>query len=470
VSERTEDERYLDGFLSQVERRDLEYKKAEHSFGLEKAISYCAGIANSGGGALIFGVTDDRQVHGTEAFQDTRELELRVYQKLSISVAVKSLTYEGKRVLVVQIPTRRRGTPVGHDGRYYLRVGESLVDMTFHQLGEIFNESRERPGTLAVKSNLSAGDIESLLSLDTYFALLETPRPSDLVEALAVLTGKGLLAIEDVSSLYSITTTGALFLANNLDDFGMGWRRIRLIRYASTDRVNAVFEHMESRGYGVSFEDVLEVIKAHIPVVEIIESGLREVQPIYPGTAIREFLANALIHQDLDEPGVQLTVEIFEDRIEIRNPGKPLIDVRRFVDEARSRNPELADIMRQARICEIRGSGVDRALLAIEDLTRPAPDFKAGDSSTTIVLHKERSFEDMNLDERVWAAFLHASVRHAAGNSLTNSSLRTRFGLPDSKAAVVSQSIAAGVEFNLLKLDPRSGSSRRHARYLPYFA
>lgn len=470
MPERTEDERYLDGFLSQAEHRGLEYKKAERSFGTDEAVSYCAGIANSGGGALIFGVTDDRQVHGTAAFSDPRALELRVHQKLLISVAVKELFYEGKRVLVVQIPRRRRGTPVGFDGRYYLRVGESLVDMTPHQLGEIFNESRERPGTLAVKRNLSATDVESLLSINTYFALLETPRPSNLMEALAVLTGKGLLVNEGSSKLYSITMTGALFLANNLNDFGMDWRRIRMIRYASTDRVNAVFEHMESRGYGVSFEETLELIKAHIPVVEIIESGLREVQPIYPGTAIREFLANALIHQDLDEPGVQLTVEIFEDRIEIRNPGKPLIDVKRFVDETQSRNPELAEIMRQARICEIRGSGVDRALLAIEDLVRPAPEFKAGDSATTIVLHKERDFDDMNLDERVWAAFLHASVRHAASDSLTNSSLRTRFGLPVAKAAVVSQSIAAAVEYNLLKLDPRSGSSRRHARYLPYFA
>ncbi|MGC0369112.1 hypothetical protein RKD05_001364 [Microbacterium sp. SLBN-111] len=76
----------------------------------------------------------------------------------------------------------------------------------------------------------------------------------------------------------------------------------------------------------------------------------------------------------------------------------------------------------------------------------------------------------MNLDERVWAAFLHASVRYAGSDSLTNSSLRARFGLPDSRAAVVSQAISAAVEANLLKLDPRAGASRRHARYLPFFA
>lgn len=283
------------------------------------------------------------------------------------------------------------------------------------------------------------------------------------------MAAKSLLT-EDAVNRYSVTTAGALFLAKDLSRFGLEWRRVRMIRYASTDRVNAVFEHIEPRGYGVCFEDLLKLIKAHVPVVEVIDSGRREVRPIYPRKAIREFLANALVHQDLEEPGVQITVEVFENRVEIRNPGRPLIDVTRFVDDTRARNPELAEILRLANICEIRGSGVDRALLALEDLTRPAPDFKASDSSTTIVLHKERHFDDMNINERVWAAFLHASVRHAASGSLTNSSLRQRFGLSDSKAAVVSQTIAAAVESELLKLDPRSGASRRHARYLPFFA
>lgn len=317
---------------------------------------------------------------------------------------------------------------------------------------------------------LTTDAVTQLLDVSKYFDLLSTPHPSSTTEALKALSSKNLLRYDSETGRYGVTTTGALFLARDLADFGLEWRRIRLIRYASTNRVNAVFEHFEARGYGVCFEDIISLVTAHVPVIEVIEGGLRDVQPIYPGTALREFVANALIHQDLDETGVQITVEIFEDRIEIRNPGKPVIDVKRFVDDSHSRNPELAEIMRLARICEIRGSGVDRALLAIEHLVRPAPDFIATESSTSIIMHRERDFDSMNLAERIWAAFLHASVRYASHDSLTNSSLRERFGLPDSKAAVVSQAIAAAVDADLLKLDPRSGSSKRHARYLPFFA
>ena len=134
MPERDEDDLYIEGLIAQTERRDLEFKAAEHSVSSDKALSYCAGIANAGGGALILGVTDDRQVLGTAAFPDPRQLELRAHEKLSLSVVVRELFYDEKRVLVVQVPKRRRGTPVSFDGRYRLRVGESLVDMTPHIL------------------------------------------------------------------------------------------------------------------------------------------------------------------------------------------------------------------------------------------------------------------------------------------------------------------------------------------------
>lgn len=191
-----------------------------------------------------------------------------------------------------------------------------------------------------------------------------------------------------------------MFLARELADFGLEWRRIRVLHYAGVGPIDATFDHLESRGYGVAFENLLQTITGQLPIDENIAVGLRETRHIYPPVAIREFLANALIHQDLEEETVQITVEMFDNRVEIKNPGKPLIDVRRFVDRTRTRNRELAEIMRLARICEIRGSGVDRALLGIEALERPAPEFRAEDASTRVVLHATRRFEDMSMSER----------------------------------------------------------------------
>jgi predicted HTH transcriptional regulator len=104
-----------------------------------------------------------------------------------------------------------------------------------------------------------------------------------------------------------------------------------------------------------------------LPANEVIEQALRKSVPMFPELAVRELVANALIHQDLFVTGAWPMVEIFADRIEITNPGEPLVDTQRFVDTPpRSRNEALASMMRRFRICEERGSGIDKVLFQVE--------------------------------------------------------------------------------------------------------
>jgi hypothetical protein len=98
---------------------------------------------------------------------------------------------------------------------------------------------------------------------------------------------------------------------------------------------------------------------------------------MFPELAVRELVANALIHQDLFVTGAGPMVEIFDDRIEITNPGEPLVDTQRFVDTPlKSRNEGLASLMRRFRICEERGSGIDKVVQQVELFQLPAPLFE----------------------------------------------------------------------------------------------
>jgi len=97
---------------------------------------------------------------------------------------------------------------------------------------------------------------------------------------------------------------------------------------------------------------------------------------MYPEIAIRELVANALIHQDFTIRGTGPMIEIFSDRMEITNPGIPLIDTLRFIDEPpQSRNEALASFMRRVNICEEQGSGIDKIILQVKMFQLPAPDF-----------------------------------------------------------------------------------------------
>jgi ATP-dependent DNA helicase RecG len=108
--------------------------------------------------------------------------------------------------------------------------------------------------------------------------------------------------------------------------------------------------------------------------------------PRYPEIAIREITANALIHQDFTVTGSGPLIEMYLDRIEVTNPGNSLIPPDRLLDERRSRNEKLASLMRDLNICEERGSGLDKAMIEIEELHLPAPEFVSSSNSMRVVL------------------------------------------------------------------------------------
>jgi predicted HTH transcriptional regulator len=207
-----------------------------------------------------------------------------------------------------------------------------------------------------------------------------------------------------------------------------------------------------------------------LPANEVIEQALRKSVPMFPELAVRELVANALIHQDLFVTGAGPMVEIFEDRIEITNPGEPLVDTERFVDTPpRSRNEALASLMRRVRICEERGSGIDKVLSQVEWFQLPAPLFEKPDGFTRVVLFAHKPLAAMDRAERVRACYLHACLRYVGREYLTNASLRKRFGIDTRNSAIASRIIKEGIEGGVIVADD-PGAAPKLMRYLPAWA
>lgn len=163
-------------------------------------------------------------------------------------------------------------------------------------------------------------------------------------------------------------------------------------------------------------------------------------------------------------------VEIYSNRVEISNPGDPVVPVERFIDGYQSRNERLADLMRRFGICEEKSSGIDRVVRAAEMFQLPAPDFRAAHRRTVVTIYGSKPFADMDREDRIRACYQHAALKWVMSERMTNLSLRERFRLPESKSASVSQVIAASIEAKLIKSDQKVGPSRKYARYLPFWA
>ena len=163
-------------------------------------------------------------------------------------------------------------------------------------------------------------------------------------------------------------------------------------------------------------------------------------------------------------------IEIFAERMEITNPGLPLVKTERFLDTPpRSRNEALASFMRRVGICEERGSGVDKVVFQTELFQLPAPSFETPEGSTRAILYGHKALSDMDRADRVRACYLHACLRFVERDPMTNSTLRGRFGIEEHNSAIASRIIRDAMEDGLIKpYDPDQG--KKYAKYLPFWA
>jgi len=262
-----------------------------------------------------------------------------------------------------------------------------------------------------------------------------------------------------------------MLLANNLEKFPeLARKALRIIVYNSNSKLQTKLERHGSMGYAAGFRGAVRFIGEQLPQNEVIEDAIRKEVKLVPDDVIRELLANALVHQDFRLEGTSVMVEIYENRIEISNPGEPILPVERFIDGCQSRNEHLAKWMRRFGICEEKGSGIDRVVQAAEFLQLPAPDFRSGYQSTVLTIFGPRDFEEMGRDDRIRACYQRCALKYVMSEQMTNQSLRERFNLPESKSAIVSQIISATMESGLVKPDEKVGGSRKFARYLPFWA
>lgn len=461
--------------IADAESECLEFKEAKQQFDNAKLLDYCVALGNEGGGHLILGLTNQRprRVVGTRAFRSEahlNEIKLLVTSRLGIRLEVDELNHADGRVLALSVSSRPPGTPLHIDGKYWMRAGESLVGMTPDQLRKIMAEAEPDWLEKPAMERASADEVVAMLDIQSFFDLLELPYPSDRDGVITRLRDMRLVRGEDGG--WSISNLAALLLAKRLDAFsdGLSQRAPRVIVYDGTSKLITRVESQFHRGYATGFEALLDHVHSLAPQNRFVEQALRQETKMFPKQALREIIANALVHQDLDITGRGVKIEMYDDRVEISNPGIPPIEPDRFIDEDRARNERLAGLMRKFRICEQKGSGMDKVIELTEVFQLPAHEVIVGSLTTTVVLYAHRDFADMGKPDRTRACYQHCVLQYVTRKRMTNQSLRERFALPESAMATVSQVIGATKEGGKIKLDDSESTSTRYAKYVPYWA
>jgi predicted HTH transcriptional regulator len=443
------------------------------------ALSNAAALADKAFAYLVWGVDDSTHaIVGTTVTPmsdkiGNEELESWLLRQLSpkLNFRFHEVTVEGKRVVLLEIERARR-QPTQFEMIEYCRVGSYKKKLKDYpekerELWRVFDRTPFEDGI--ARENATSDEVLALLDYPSYFTLLDRPLPSNKANLLVALEEDRLIRKNDAGT-WDVANLGAILFAKRLADFGpLGRKTVRVIVYDGPGRLVTLKEHELPKGYAAGFEGLITLINGLIPANEVIGQALRKTVPMYPELAVRELVANALIHQDFFVTGAGPMIEIFSDRMEVTNPGKPLVATDRFVDNPpRSRNEALASLMRRMGICEERGSGVDKVVWQTELAQLPAPLFEAPNDSTRAVLFAHRPLPKMDRADRVRACYLHACLRYVNREYLTNTSLRGRFGLDEKNSATASRLIKEAVEDGAI-VPVDEDAARKLMKYTPWW-
>jgi ATP-dependent DNA helicase RecG len=450
---------------------------------------YLSALANSAAlhhretGYIIWGIEDGtRAVVGTtfkprQAKKGNEELENWLMRSLhpQVNFKIHEWTHDGKPLVLFEIP-RATHAPVRFGSEEFIRVGslkKKLKDFPAKE-AELWASFSRKPFEQGIaKADLAGHDVLDLLDFTTCFDLLKVSLPTNQRGILSRLAEEQLI-VSRLGRRFDITNLGAILFAKNLSQFDrLSRKALRIIKYKGAGRTDMEREWRDApaqKGYAVAFDGAVAFIDSQLPHSEPIGQAFRMEVRMYPQKAIRELVANALIHQDFSVTGAGPMVEIFDGRLEITNPGEPLVDTQRFIDlPPRTRNEALAAMMRRMQIGEEAGTGIDKVVSAVEAAHLPAPNFTVPPGSTRVFLYGERKLTDMDSKDRIRACYQHACLCFVLGGRMTNPSLRARFEIEAKNASQASRLIKEAMKAGVIRLyDPEVRD--RDRSYLPFWA
>ena len=413
------------------------------------ALSNSAALCERPKAYLVWGVDDaTHKIVGTE-FQyrkmkkGNEELEAWLSRMLSprINFRFFEVPMDEGMVVLMEIPCAEK-QPVQFAGGEFIRIGTNKKN-----LKEYPDKERELWRTF-------------------------DSTPYELRIAMGNLDEDEMVLLLDYSKYYDITNMGALMIAKDLKKFESLHRRtVRVIWYKENSRLDAIREKEFCAGYAFSHEEIVQYIMTIIPQEEVIVEATRKSVVSFPEIAIRELLANAMIHQDLQQRGTNPMVEVFKNRIEFSNAGAPLVAIERIVDSVPvSRNENIAGFMHKCGICEERGSGYDKIVEATGKNELLAPRIENQNNQfTKAILFAKVPFELTTKEDRMRTCYMQACLAYVNFEGISNSDIRKIFGLGEKEKAKASRLLTSAVDGGYIKvMDP--DTAPRYKKYIPYWA
>jgi len=356
----------FDVILSEGESYKIEFKEsADKSLPSE----VCA-FANASGGRIFIGVNDSGKVVGTDVSNLARSRIQDTINQIEPRPKVNIDVYDNIIVITV---FEGENKPYSCSKGFYLRSGPNSQKLERDSIIEFFqNEGRIRYDEI-VREDLPISERFNETAYKRYIKLAQI---SDVLEKEAIL--RNLNCIGFVGDKLCFTNVGALFFRINDEDTVFRHAGIVCALYKGTDKAY-ILDAKEFNGDIVSnVDDAMIFLKKHLKISYKIETLQRQNILELPEDALREAVVNAVCHRDYFEKGARVMVEIYDDRVDIVNPGGVCkgITPENFGTISIARNSVLASMLHRINYIEQMGTGIMRMKNAAKEAEVAEPKFE----------------------------------------------------------------------------------------------
>lgn len=368
-------EKELDLILEEGEGYRIEFK--ESLTALDKEL---VAFANSSGGKIFLGISDEKKIKGV---QISNKLKSQIQDIANnCQPAIQILFEEFKNVLIINV-CEGENKPYKCSSGFYTRIGPISQKLDRDEIIEFFkSEGKVRFDELI---NLKFDyDIHfDPKKLNKFLRLAEI---SNILDSPSTLVNLGVAEKQEGKIIFN--NTGILFFAKNLADIYLH-TAVTCALFKGKDKVEVLDRKDFNEDIISNIEDAINFLKKHIPVrYEMTGAPRRKEVPEIPFDALREAIINAVSHRNYFEKGANVMIEMFDDRIEISNPGglpkglKPEDFGKRSV----LRNPNIADLLHRAEYIEKMGTGISKIRKFISEAGLKPPKFEFGTFFTVTFL------------------------------------------------------------------------------------
>lgn len=361
---------------------------------LERSMETLCAFLNGTGGTVLFGITDKGKIIGQEVSDKTKrdiaEAINRLEPRATVQISYIPLPDSEKKIIIFHVEESRFDRPFCYKGRAYMRVESITTTMPQTTYNELLlqRDGNKYRWELFENRNLTLQDLDSNEILKTVRLGIECGRlPEDTGNDIPVILEKfGLL--KD-----GVLNHAAAVLFGKHENMKYPQCLLRLARFKGTDKT--VF--MDSQRIHGNFFQLLNAAMAfifkHLSLSGTTDTLEREEHLTIPYKAIREGILNSLAHRSYREAGGSTGIAIYDDRVEIENPGTfpPNWDLEKQKTEHQSMpsNPLLANVLYKRKVLENWGRGIGLMVSECHRANLPEPEYRTDSNCVRLIFRYE---------------------------------------------------------------------------------